>query len=107
MESLVKIGKPAVPGICELLKDSPANARNLCLQTLTQIGPDAEAAIPTLRKLVEEKKESFPQGTRRCWLASVSRACRFWPRRQDESTNVRMQAIQALGQAEASGVANS
>lgn len=47
-ETLAKIGKPAVPELIKALTDAKPEVRLAAVETLGQIGPEAEAALPAL-----------------------------------------------------------
>ena len=50
-QALVRIGKPAVPALIDLLRDEDHTTRLRAVNTLAQLGSSAEAAAPMLRHL--------------------------------------------------------
>jgi HEAT repeat protein len=59
MQALRRIGKPAVPALIPLLKDSQYVVRWQAASILGGIGPDASAALPDLQAALEGENEAF------------------------------------------------
>jgi WD40 repeat protein/HEAT repeat protein len=50
--ALLRIGKPAVPTLCEVLESGDAQALPAALVVLAQLGPQAQAAVPFVARLL-------------------------------------------------------
>lgn len=59
IRSLVRIGKPAVPGLIQALKSEDYYTCNLATEILGYIGYDAEAVIPALIPLLRQEPNGF------------------------------------------------
>ena len=59
MFALQAIGEPAVPFLLEAYRNGPAGAQVRATSVLGNIGPAAKAAVPELRKGLQEKPESL------------------------------------------------
>jgi len=59
MHALQAIGEPAVPFLLEAYHNGPAGAQVRATSVLGNIGPAAKAAVPELRKGLQEKPESL------------------------------------------------
>lgn len=66
-QSLLQIGKPAVADLVTALKSEPT--KSTATRVLTEIGPDAAAAVPALTSLLQEKN---PELRREVILALAS-----------------------------------
>lgn len=55
IEALGAIGRPAVPGLVELLRDPNKDSRRNAALTLARIGPAAAEAVPDLLKMLADK----------------------------------------------------
>ncbi|MCM2372732.1 HEAT repeat domain-containing protein [Aporhodopirellula aestuarii] len=55
-EALVKIGKPSVPVLIEVIEDQNVHLRIGAVEMLSQIGTDAKAAIPTLTDIFDDNE---------------------------------------------------
>jgi len=60
-KAIVKIGKPTVPGLVELLGDPEWFVRLAAAEVLGEIGPEASEAGPALTELMMEDDPSVPQ----------------------------------------------
>ena len=66
MHALAAIGEPAVPSLLEVVRTGPGGAPVRATNVLGAIGPLAKAAVPTLRKALDEG----PEG-RRSWIEAA------------------------------------
>lgn len=57
---LGSIGKPAIPELIALLRNDDPGVRCTAARCLGHIGPDAEVAIPTLLRLLDERNNGLP-----------------------------------------------
>lgn len=57
--ALPKMSKEAVPLLIKALKSDEKHMRPMSLRVLASIGPEAAPAIPELRRLFRELKESW------------------------------------------------
>lgn len=55
IESLVSLGKPAVPGLIDTLQNQDPVVRNAAAVALGKIGKDAAAAVPALKNALDDK----------------------------------------------------
>ncbi len=55
IETLVSLGKPAVPALIDALQDREPAVRNSAAIALGKIGKDANAAVPALKKVLDDR----------------------------------------------------
>jgi HEAT repeat protein len=55
VDSLVRIGRPAVPRLVQSLRHPQAEVREEAAQLLARIGPDAEQAVPALVAALQDR----------------------------------------------------
>ncbi|HTU24605.1 MAG TPA: HEAT repeat domain-containing protein [Pirellulales bacterium] len=58
LDSLTRIGQPAVPALVGLLDDSNTHVRTEAVIALSRIGPEAQSALPRLIALVESDPDA-------------------------------------------------
>lgn len=63
-ERLEKHGKPLVPGLAAALNDKDTQIRRAAVFALSQIGPDAKAAVPALIKALDDPDKGKEIGGR-------------------------------------------
>ncbi len=54
--AFVRLGRPAVPALCDALQDKQANARYHSARVLGLLGPEAAAAVPSLIDALRDKE---------------------------------------------------
>lgn len=59
MFALQAIGKPAVPSLLKVFQTGPGGSPVRAVSVLGNIGPDAKAAVPELRKALKDRPESL------------------------------------------------
>ena len=70
--ALVEIGEPAVPALIQLLKHDNPLGRAYAASALRRIGEDANAAVPLLTDLLDDKEKTVAEAAARA-LADIQR----------------------------------
>lgn len=58
-KELVRLGRPVVPGVCEVFTERLWVPRLKAIRILARIGPDAAEALPALKQQLEQPKPHF------------------------------------------------
>jgi HEAT repeat protein len=96
--ALAAIGKPAVEGLRELLKEKKEAVRAEVAMALGRIGPDAQAAVPDLVPLLRDKSERVRhESARGLGLIGPAAVDALITASKDGDVGVREEGVEGLG----------